>query len=639
MFTKIKRILIGRPLNSDELSGEKFSVFWGLPILASDAISSVAYAGEQMLVVLIPVIGVVSYQYSIAISACIVGLLALLVLSYRQTIENYPNGGGAYIVAKDNLGVFPGIIAGSALAVDYILTVAVSISSGVEQITSAFEVLRPYSVEITVILALMLMLGNLRGIRESSKLFGVPTYLFIFSMILLIVTGFIKYAAGVPVPQPHVNPGYYGTEAVTLILLLRAFSNGCTALTGVEAVSNSVPNFREPARKNARKVLLLLSLIIFVIFGGIAFLSNIYHATPGEGQPALIIQISDMVFGRATLLGAIPFYFITATVFLILILAANTAFSGFPMLVSVIAQDDFLPRQFRNRGERLSYSNGIIFLTFFAVLLIITFSADVNRLIGLYAIGVFISFTLSQTGMLVRWIRKRGKKWLAKAFINGLGALVTFVVVIIIAVTKFSEGVYIVIIIIPILVFFMLRIKRHYFAVAKQLKLNDDFLEDFDIGRIKYRNRVIVPISSVNRASVRALRYAKTISSDHIVAFSIVLDEERGRKIREEYEKLHLDIPLIVWTSPYRKIVDPLLRYIESEEYKYEEGDMITVLLPEFAVRRNWQQILHNHTRLFLTRELLKHKHIVVATIPLQLREDGEVINSEKYNPKNERPW
>jgi amino acid transporter len=639
MFSRIKRFLIGRPLNSDQLSGEKLSVFWGLPILASDAVSSVAYAGEQMLLVLLPVVGMFSYGYTLLISACIIGLLTILMLSYRQTVDNYPNGGGAYIVAKDNIGVFAGVTAGAALAVDYVLTVAVSISSGVEQIASAFSVLRPYSVEISVVLAILLMIGNLRGIRESSKLFGVPTYLFIFSMLMLLGTGFIRAALGGTPHQPAVEPNnYIPVASASLFLLLRAFSNGCTALTGVEAVSNSVPNFKEPARGNAKKVLLILSMIIFVLFGGMALLTNIYHANPVEVKQAVIIQLADAVFGRSSILGSIGFYLITGSVFLILILAANTAFSGFPMLISVISEDGFLPRQFKNRGERLSFSNGIIFLTIFAVLLIIAFNADVGKLIGLYAVGVFISFTLSQSGMFLRWIRKKGRKWLFKALINGLGAVLTCIVVVIIAITKFDEGAYIVIFVIPVMIYCMLRIKKHYFAIAKQLKINDDVLENFDLENIRYRNRVIVPIESVNRASVRAIRYAKTIS-DNITVFSVVLDKEKEKKLREGYAKLHTDIPLIVWTSPYRRIVDPLLKFIESEEYKYEGGDIITVLLSEFTVKKPWQRILHNQTRLFISRELLKHKHIVVATIPLQLKNDNEVIKSPKYNAQNEKPW
>ena len=639
MFTKIKRALIGRPLHTDQLSGEKYTVFWGLPILASDAVSSVAYAGQEILIVLIPVIGILAYQYMLFISLVIIGLLAILVFSYRQTIESYPNGGGAYIVAKDNLGTFPGVTAGAALAIDYVLTVAVSVSSGVEQVTSAFMALRPYSVEISVFIVVALMVGNLRGIRESSKIFGIPTYLFVFSMLILLATGFIKAAAEGPRPMPQAEPGYFGVStSVTLFLLLRAFSNGCAAVTGIEAVSNAIPNFKEPSQDRAKKVMLLLAFIILVMFGGVALLSNIYHPTPGEGRQAVIIQVAEMVFGRSTLLGAIPFYMVTATVFLILILAANTSFADFPMLMSVISRDDFLPRQFRNRGERLGFSNGIIFLTLFAVILIIVFNANVTSLIGLYAIGVFISFTLSQSGMFVRWIRKKGKGWLVKALINGFGAAMTFLVVIVVAITKFEQGAFIVIIAIPLLVFFMMRVKKHYFAVGKQLKVREDILNGFDIGNIEYRNRVIVPISGVNRASIRAIRYAKTIS-DNIIVFSVSLDKEREKKLREDYAKLNIDIPLIVWTSPYRKTVDPLLKYIESEEYEYKPGDIITVLLPEFMVKKRWHRILHNQTRLFITKELLKHKHIVVSTIPLQLKDDDEIIKSPKYNPEGDRPW
>lgn len=639
MFTKIKRALIGRPLNSDELSGEKYTVLWGLPILASDAVSSVAYAGQEMLLVMIPIIGLLSYRYMVILSFCIIVLLSILTFSYRQTIDAYPNGGGAYIVAKDNLGVFAGITAGAALAIDYVMTVAVSISSGVEQITSAFIVLKPYSVEISVALAVLLMIGNLRGIRESSKIFGVPTYLFIFSMLLLLGTGFIKILINGQPPMPQTEPGYFGlSTSVTLFLLLRAFSNGCTALTGVEAVSNAIPNFRAPAQAKAKKVLLLLSIIVLIIFGGMSLLANMYHVTPGKGRQAVIVQVADMVFNSSAPIGGLFFYLVVGSTFLILILAANTAFADFPMLVSIISKDDFLPRQFKSRGERLSFSNGIIFLTIFAVILIAAFKADVSKLIGLYAIGVFISFTLSQSGMFIRWIRRKGKGWLHKAIINGLGAIVTFIAVIIIGITKFSEGAYIVIFVIPIMIFFMMRVKRHYFAVGKQLKLDRDTLEKFKIEDIEYRNRVIVPISSVNRSSVRAIRYAKTIS-DNIVVFSVVLDEERAEKLREEYALLNLDFPLVIWNSPYRKVVDPLIKYIESEEYKYEPGDMITVLLPEFEVRKSWHRILHNQTRLFVTRELMKHKHIVVSTIPLQLKDDNEVIRSQEYNPNNEKPW
>jgi amino acid transporter len=638
MVKQLKELLIGKPLNNIDLKDEKYNVRWGLPILSSDAISSVAYAGEEMLLVMIPVIGLLSYHFVLYISLAIIGLLGLLMLSYRQTIDSYPNGGGAYIVAKENLGVFAGVTAGAALSIDYIMTVAVSVSSGVAQLASAFLWLKPYIVPVSVLLVILLMIGNLRGIRESSKFFGLPAYLFIFAVLSMVIVGFYKYFTGAPIIEPKVSGDYYGTGAVSIILILRAFSNGCTALTGVEAVSNSVPNFKEPSTKNAKKVLLLLSGIILVLFGGTSVLANIYHATPGAGQQTVIVQMADEIFGRATFLNSAMFYFITGTLFLILVLAANTAFSGFPMLVSVIASEGFVPRQLKMRGDRLSYSNGIIILSIAASLLIIVFNAKVSALMGLYAVGVFISFTLSQTGMLVKWFREKGKNWKTKAIVNGAGAAVTGVAVVIIAITKFHEGAWIVVIVIPILITLMLKVKTHYVAIAKQLRIRPEEYGTLDISRDHYRNRVIVPIESVNKSSIRALRYAKTIS-DNVTAFSVTIDDESEQKLRNCYEKVNTDIPLKIIYSPFRKVIEPLLDYIKSEEYNYQPGDIITVILPQFEVRKWWQRLLHNGTRVFIERQLMKHKHIVVATIPLQLKDDDEVLKSSIYNPNHKKPW
>lgn len=638
-MSSIKRLLIGKPLKNEDINEEKLSIKWGLPILASDAISSVAYAGEEMLLVMIPVIGLLSYHYVIVISAAIIGLLFLLVMSYRQTIESYPNGGGAYIVAKDNLGVYAGVAAGAALSIDYVLTVAVSVASGVQQLTSAFTGIRPYTVPICVVIIILLTIGNLRGIRESSKMFGIPTYLFILSILSLLLVGFYKYFAGISVIQPAIPfAGYYGAGSVTIILLLRAFSNGCAAVTGIEAVSNAVPNFKKPAIKHARKVLLLLAIIILVLFGGTSILANIYHATPGDGQQTMLIQMAESIFGRTGFLNATFFYFITGSLLVILVLAANTSFSGFPMLISVMANDEFVPRKLKMRGDRLSYSNGIIILSVLSAILIIVFEADVSRLIGLYAIGVFISFTLSQSGMLLKWLRSKGENWRLKAAINGLGAFVTGIVVIIIAITKFTEGAWIVVILVPLLMFFMLKVKKHYFAISKQLRIKPEEYETLNISKDHYHNRVIVPIESLNKSSIRALRYASTIS-DNVIAFSIAVDEESGEKIRKNYDRLKTDIPLIIKYSPFRKVVDPLLRYIKSEEYDYQQGDMITVILPQFTVNKWWHHLLHNQTRVFIERQLLKHKHIVVSTMPLQMRDDDAVLKSDRYNPDNEKPW
>jgi len=617
MKNKLKRILLGKPLKTSALKGERLGILWGLPILSSDAISSVAYAGQEMLLVLIPAVGVAAYAQMSILSGCIIGLLIVLMISYRQTIECYPAGGGAFIVAKENLGNIAGMVAGAALVVDYILTVAVSISSGVEQITSAFQYLKPYSVTIAVALVLVLMLGNLRGIRESSKMFGIPAYAFILGILILIGGGAFKLMSGyVPAEPDYAKP--LGT--ITLLLMLKAFASGCTALTGVEAVSNAVPNFKEPSTKYAKTVLLLLSMIILVLFGGTSVIANYYHVIPGNNG-AMLILIAEEIFGHSFF-----FYYITATTFIILILAANTAYSGFPMLIAVMAKEKYAPQQLSMRGDKLSYDNGIIVLSIISILLIVLFKANVTLLIGLYAVGVFISFTLSQTGMFMKWIREKSSNWHYKAAVNGFGAVLTSVVVVIIAFAKFEEGSWIVIILIPIMVFLQKKIYTHYIAVREQLKIKGSEYEALDFSKLEYQNKIIVPLGSVNKASVRALRYANTIC-DNVVAFNVALDEEGASEIQEKFNQLNINIPLVVKLSPYRKVVEPLLRYIESSEYDYEPGDIITVLLSRFVVKKWWHRVLHGNTVSFIEKKLLTHKHIVVSTMPLQLKDDLECLN------------
>ncbi|HBE79539.1 MAG TPA: amino acid permease [Firmicutes bacterium] len=624
MMNWLKRFLIGKPLENEALKHEKYSVFWGLPILASDPISSVAYATEEILLVLVPAIGVLAFHPLTWISGAIVMLLAILTFSYRQTIKAYPSGGGAYIVASDNLGQYAGVIAGSALALDYILTVAVSIAAGTAAITALFPALFQHRVAICLVILVFLFIGNLRGIRESAKIFGLPTYAFILSVLALIITGIIKVKVLGYVPPTPVIHLKSVIEPITILLILRAFASGCTALTGVEAVSNAVPNFREPTTKHARSVLLLLSIFVFILFVGISLLANLFHVVPIEGKTVLS-QIAAEVFGSRNVM----YYFFQFATTLILALAANTAFADFPMLFSVMSRDGYAPRQLSFRGERLSFSNGIVVLTLVAGLLLVLFKGDTHRLIPLYAVGVFISFTLSQFGMFIKWTRSKEKGWVYKAVINGTGAIVTFVTVIIIGSTKFIHGAWIIIVVIPILMAIMMKIKKHYMAVATQLKLQPEELETLDLSKATYRNHVIVPIESVNKASVRALRYAKTIS-DNVVAFNIAINEEAEVKFKEKWNFLHTDIPLIVKYSPYRKVVSPLLDFIDSyEEHNYTRGDMITVILSQFSVRAWWQVFLHNQSRFFIMRELLKHKHIVIATMPLQLKND-EVVLKQK---------
>ncbi len=624
-MASLKNILIGKPLKNEALSGEKMGVVWGLPILASDAISSVAYAGQQILIVLLPALGALAFTQLGFITAATVVLLAILVLSYRQTIDNYPNGGGAFVVAKENLGVIPGVVAGAALTVGYIMTVAVSVASGVEQVTSVFSALRPFEVPISVLLVLLLMVGNLRGIRESARIFGVPTYAFVFGMLVMMAVGAYQILSGKTGDVPDIQPTASGLATPLIILTLQAFSSGCSALTGVEAVSNAVPSFRNPPTKYAKTVLVLLAVIATVLLAGTAFLAFGYHPTAGGESPALIMQLAQSVFGHGFM-----YYYIMVSTFLILILAANTAYTGFPVLVSVMAREGYAPRQLSMRGDRLSFSNGIMLLSAASILLLIFFRAKVEGLIGLYAVGVFISFTLSQAGMLMRWIKHRGKHWLPKAIINGTGALVTTAVVAVVSIFMFAKGAWIVVFLIPLLILLMLRVKRHYTAVSKQLRVTEEMFVTLDISKDHYRNRVIVPMASINQASIRALRYAKTIS-DNVTAFSVATDEEAENKLRTRWNKLRTDIPYVIKYSPYRKVVDPLLEFIKSAEYDYRKGDMITVILPQFSVHKAWNALLHNRTRVYIEKQLLRHKHIVVAVMPFQLKDDKAALGDDEY--------
>ena len=612
MLKNIKRALIGKPLKNEALKTEKLGVVWGLPILSSDAISSIAYAGQEMLMVLIPAAGIAAYTQMSILSWCIIGLLIILMLSYRQTIDSYPNGGGAFIVAKENLGAIPGMVAGSALAINYILTVAVSISAGVDQLISAFKSLAPYNVLIAVILVLFLMVGNLRGVRESSRMFGIPAYAFILGMVVLMLWGAYKLMSGYVPPEPDFAKPM---QSITILIMLKAFACGCTALTGVEAVSNAVPDFKKPSTKHAKTVLLLLCCIILVLFSGTSLLANYYHVIP-SADGALLILLAGQIFGHTFM-----YYYVTATTFIILILAANTAYSVFPMLIAVMSREQFAPKQLSMRGDRLSFDNGIVMLAAVSILLIVAFRADVASLIGLYAVGVFISFTLSQAGMFMKWKRLRNKNWKIKAAINGFGAVMTAIVVIIVAFAKFTQGSWIVIVLMPVMVLLINKTHLHYLSVREQLKIKKEDYSKIDFSDTSYQNKIIVPIDSVNKASVRALRYANTIA-DNVVAFSVAINEESAKEIQEKYNQLNTKIPLVIKYSPYRRVIDPLLRYIESSEYDYEPGDMITVLLSQFVVKKWWHRLLHNNTRAYIEKKLLKHKHIVVSVMPLQLKDD-----------------
>ena len=608
MLKKIKHLVLGQSLRSDALDHEKFSVIWGLPVLSSDAISSVSYACEEILMVLIPVLGMASYGLLMKVGFAIVFLLFILVFSYRQTINCYPQGGGSYIVASDNLGKVFGLIAAASLAIDYVLTVAVSVCAGTAAITSAFPQLLSMRTGIALIIIILLTIGNLRGMKDSSVLFGIPTYLFIITILLLIVTGFVKVLIFHETPAVSAAMPQY-VENAGLLLFLKAFSSGCTALTGVEAVSDGIPNFREPAQKNAKRVLYLLAGLVFVIFLGISALASLYHIIP-NANVTVIAMIAEAVFGNGTLL----FYLVQVTTAVILTMAANTAFADLPLLLSILARDGFVPRQFMSRGSRLSFSNGILLLFFLSAALVIYFHASSHLLMPLYAVGVFLSFTLSQAGMFVRWVKRKEDKWKHKAFINGAGMVITGITCIIIAASKFLHGAWIVLICIPVLVYIMERIRRHYHYVKESLKIRSaEELQPYDL---QIHGRVILPVDSINRSFLKAYHYACSLQVREMEFYHVNTNAEATEKLQELYQQMRLDIPLVVEDAPYRNVNEMILHHVEEAQNDLKKKESVTVILPQFVMKKKRFHALHNQTSMQLKLQLSKLRNVSVVSVP-----------------------
>jgi amino acid transporter len=608
LLSQVKRVVVGEPIPSHLAHHERLSRFTGLAVLSSDPLSSVAYATEEILRVLI-LVGVGALGIVSPIAFVIAAILAVVVFSYRQTIHAYPSGGGAYIVAKDNLGEMPALIAAGALLIDYVLTVAVSIAAGVAAITSAFPQWHINRVEMTLAFVVVIMIGNLRGIRESGRIFALPTYLFVVSLLLLIAVGAWRALTGTVQPVEAVNPIEPTSQTLTVFLLLTAFSNGCTAMTGVEAVSNGVPAFRPPESKNAAATMLMMATLSITMFVGITLLAQAYHVVPSE-QETVVSQITRGVFGGR----GVPYYFVQAGTMLILVLAANTAYADFPRLASILARDRYLPRQLMNQGDRLAFSNGIVGLSIFASLLLVVYGGDTHSLIPLYMIGVFVSFTLSQAGMVVHWRRLRGPGWKMSAVINGFGALVTGIVLIVVAVTKAHEGAWIILLLIPLHVVFFRATKRHYDVVASQLSLKGWAHE-----MPRRQNTVLVPISGVHRAVVQAVEYAKTLSSD-VRAVYVNVDPMMTDHIRRDWEQWGQGVPLVVLDSPYRSLMEPFLEYIEQIDSERPD-DFLTVVLPEFVPAKWWHHLFHNQRALLIKGALLFKPKVVVTSVPFHLRD------------------
>jgi amino acid transporter len=605
LLFQAKHFLIGAPLATAAAPHERLNKVRALAIFSSDAVSSVAYATEEIMKVLILAgLGALSLTLPVALTIAI--LLAIVATSYRQTILAYPNGGGSYIVSSDNLGTIPGLVAAASLMIDYVLTVAVSVAAGVDAITSAFPALAGDRVLLGVTATILLTIGNLRGLRESGTIFAIPTYVFIVSLYGLIVFGIAKILLGGITYIPAI-PAPPASQALGLALILTAFAQGCSAMTGTEAISNGVPAFKDPSPKNARTTLFWMAFVLGSLFLGVSILGSYMHVIPND-QETVISQITRAIVGQG------PYYYlIQFSTALILLLAANTSFNGFPLLVSIVARDGFMPHQFSFRGDRLAYSNGIMALAFLAIVLLVAFRGSVDALIGLYAIGVFTSFTLSQTGMVVHWLRLRGANWRRSIGVNATGAVCTAIVTLVIAVTKFHEGAWIVLVVTPLLVAMCLLIKGHYRIVASQTT------PETPIDPALIRLRLVVPVGSLNLPAQQALALARAVSPS-VTGVHVTDDLEEALELQKEWEqKMGDGNQLVIIESPYRSLVGPLLAYLDSIR-EQNPNDTVMVVLPEFVPSRWWEHLLHNQTAFLLKAALLFRPGIVVADVPYHIR-------------------
>jgi amino acid transporter len=604
-YPQVKEFFLGKSLPTSAHSEERLTNAAALAVLSSDALSSVAYATEEILLVLVAA-GSGALGLSLPIAIAIIALLGIVVLSYRQTIRAYPQGGGSYIVARENLGLYPGLVAGGSLMIDYILTVTVSISAGTAALTSAIPALQSHTVLLCLIFIFLIMLANLRGVKESGQIFMVPTYAFIVSIFLLIGIGLFKYSTGqVAVEYPSLPV----TEGISVFFILRAFSAGCTALTGVEAISDGVLAFKPPESKNARLTLLYLGVILGFMFVGITYLANIYHIVPGEGQTVVSL------LGRAILGTGPVYYFLQVVTLLVLMLAANTSYADFPRLCYFLARDGFLPRQLSLLGDRLVYSNGIILLSTCAGILAIIFKGQVNAIIPLYAVGVFTSFTLSQAGMVRHWFEGQTRNWRASAIMNALGAFATLIVLLVIISTKFLLGAWLVVVAIPLLVTLFAVIHQHYQYVAQRLSIQELAPRSYiSVPKPEIiTHPAVVVVGQLNRGTVEALDYARTIA-DEIVAVHVDIGSTDRQKLQEKWQNLESDIPLEIIDSPYRSVIEPIVDFIGQFQESHP-GVFTTIIIPVFVPRNWWDSILHNQTTLFLKTALRAKKSRIVTTV------------------------
>lgn len=635
---RLRRLLLGNPLSSEHLEHTLLRKVLALPVFASDAISSVAYATQQIILALGAAgLWMAARQgaytnYTMLITGLIVALLVIVVVSYWQTIFGYPSGGGSYIVSKDNLGTLPGLVAAAALLIDYVLTVSVSVASGVQNLKDV-PLFQSWHIEHHLVLYCLLAIGlltlaNLRGLKESGTLFALPTYLFVFMCYAMIAVGILGPFMGWQFHPQYVNQEWHGSnvvEAFGLVVLLRAFANGCSAMTGTEAVSNGIPAFQEPKSRNAALTLVAMGVILGTIFIGISWLAMRLHVVYWEAGDqtanAVLDQISGAIFGKT---GPWSFAYVTTQLATaaILILAANTSFADFPRLSSILARDRFLPKQLSNLGDKLVFNNGIIVLGVFAALLIVLKKGSVDALIPLYALGVFLAFTLSQSGMVIHWWRLKDGGWQRKALINGVGAVATFIVLLDIAYEKFAAGAWAIIVLIVVLVLMFLKIGAHYSDVAEQLKVRPE-----DPPLEPRTHTVILLVPSIHRGVLVALQYARLLSPD-CRAVHVETHPEATAALQEEWGRLGEGTLLVILKSPYRSLVTPLLKYLREAQDERND-DVVTVVIPEAVPTRWWKQFLHGNTGLILKIALLRRPDLVVTNIRYPLRNRAQRISQD----------
>ncbi|MEA2639654.1 MAG: hypothetical protein QOF51_1048, partial [Chloroflexota bacterium] len=609
LFNRLKRVLVGQPIPTAREAHERLTKVKALAVFSSDVLSSVAYATEEIMKVLV-LAGVGMLSLTWPISIIIVVLLGIVVVSYRQTVQAYPSGGGSYIVASDNLGMLSGLTAASSLLIDYVLTVAVSVAAGIAAITSLMPDLLPWTVPMGVGAVLLIMLGNLRGIRESGTIFAAPTYAFVLAMYVMIAFGLFRLWRGDWTYVPAASVLTPGNQSLGLFLLMAAFAQGCSAMTGTEAVSNGVPAFKPPEWKNARATLVAMGALLGSMFLGTSFLAVHMGILPATDE-TVVSQLGRTVFGTGPMWG-----FLQVTTMLILVLAANTAFADFPRLSSILARDRFLPRVFQFRGDRLAFSTGIFALSGLSILLLIVFRGSVDALIPLYAVGVFLSFTLSQAGMVRHWRRERGRNWRRSALINGTGAVATGIVALVIATTKFVHGAWLVVLLIPLMIAALSAIHSHYVRLERARRAETPTPSQ------RITVRAVVPVADLGAEDHAALAYARAIAADeqHVIAVHVADDPQAADGLRAEWEESGPGAELVIIESPYRSLLGPLLAYIDALQATHPD-ETITVIVPEFVPSRWWEHLLHNQTALRLKAALLFHPGIVVANVPYHMSE------------------